>query len=52
VALAENGVALDDDELRDELAGHVCRCTGYRNIQAAARSVVARPDADDTGDLR
>lgn len=48
VALTEDGVALDDEELRDELAGHVCRCTGYRNIIAAARAVVPAPvRADD-----
>ena len=50
VALAEEGAALDDDELRDELAGHVCRCTGYRNILCAARKVVPAPG--DGGERR
>ena len=27
----------DDDELLDTLSGHLCRCTGYVNIVAAAR---------------
>ena len=30
-----------DDEIREGLSGNLCRCTGYQNIVAAIRSVVA-----------
>ena len=40
VALAERGVVLEGSALREELAGNLCRCTGYdkivRAVQAAA----------------
>jgi aerobic carbon-monoxide dehydrogenase small subunit len=32
VALAERGAALEGEALRAELAGNLCRCTGYQNI--------------------
>lgn len=35
VALAERGEALDREALREELAGVLCRCTGYQNIITA-----------------
>ena len=35
--LAGRSAELSDDELREELSGNVCRCTGYVNIVLAAR---------------
>ena len=31
-----------DEEIRDVLAGNLCRCTGYHNIVVAIRKVAAR----------
>jgi len=36
-ALAQRGVELDEQTLREELSGNVCRCTGYQNIVAAVQ---------------
>jgi len=49
VALADRGVVLEGAALREELAGNLCRCTGYQNIveaverhlrQSAARNAI------------
>jgi aerobic carbon-monoxide dehydrogenase small subunit len=38
--------AVDEDRIRDELAGNLCRCTGYRGIVRAIAEVAAtRPAA-------
>jgi aerobic-type carbon monoxide dehydrogenase small subunit (CoxS/CutS family) len=34
-ALAREGKALSRDEIREEIAGVLCRCTGYENIVTA-----------------
>jgi carbon-monoxide dehydrogenase small subunit len=45
LALSRRGVAFDRETLRDELAGVLCRCTGYANIVAAVESYLG-----ETGD--
>jgi carbon-monoxide dehydrogenase small subunit len=35
--LVERGLPVSDEELRTELSGNLCRCTGYVGIVAAAR---------------
>lgn len=37
-AALEKNPDISDDELYDELAGHLCRCTGYRGVIEAARA--------------
>lgn len=34
-ALTEQGERPGDTEVADALSGHLCRCTGYRNIRRA-----------------
>ena len=36
-ALRSSGKAYSDEEIRREISGHLCRCTGYQNIKAAVR---------------
>jgi aerobic-type carbon monoxide dehydrogenase small subunit (CoxS/CutS family) len=42
-ALRDRGGALTDDEIRREISGHLCRCTGYQNIKAAVRKSLKSP---------
>jgi carbon-monoxide dehydrogenase small subunit len=35
------GKTLDEDTIRHELEGNICRCTGYHNIVAAVRAGAA-----------
>jgi carbon-monoxide dehydrogenase small subunit len=37
VELVQRGVPESEEELREELSGNLCRCTGYVGILAAAR---------------
>lgn len=39
-ALAESGQEYTNDELKRELSGHFCRCTGYQNIFKAAEKAI------------
>jgi aerobic carbon-monoxide dehydrogenase small subunit len=52
-ALAADEAPPDHGTIVDTLAGHLCRCTGYRNVvRAAERALVpaAGADAPSTGD--
>lgn len=40
VALAEKGRTYTREELRREISGHLCRCTGYENILNAIEKVL------------
>jgi carbon-monoxide dehydrogenase small subunit len=41
IELVGRGEALEDAEIRDALAGNICRCTGYVNIVEAVRRAQA-----------
>ncbi|HKB46377.1 MAG TPA: (2Fe-2S)-binding protein, partial [Ktedonobacterales bacterium] len=41
VGLLQRNPHPSDDEIREELSGNLCRCTGYQNIVAAVRSAAA-----------
>ncbi|MCL2472618.1 MAG: (2Fe-2S)-binding protein [Treponema sp.] len=40
--IINSGKEFTDDELRKQLAGHLCRCTGYENIFKAVRKIAAK----------
>jgi aerobic-type carbon monoxide dehydrogenase small subunit (CoxS/CutS family) len=40
--LRENPEIDDEDEIREALAGNLCRCTGYTNIVDAVRDAAGR----------
>ena len=42
----------EDVEIREALAGNLCRCTGYENIIDAVRLAADRMDATATGERR
>lgn len=39
-ALVEKGEHLTDEEIKREISGHFCRCTGYQKIFAAVKKVL------------
>ncbi|OIQ54657.1 xanthine dehydrogenase subunit XdhC [Neomoorella thermoacetica] len=39
-ALVENGKKYSREEIKRELAGHLCRCTGYQNILRAVEKAL------------
>ena len=47
VALLRDGLPASDAGLRRELAGNLCRCTGYQGIVEALRRVAAARRAVD-----
>jgi len=44
VALRERGLDIQREELKEELAGVLCRCTGYQNILTAVETYLAADD--------
>jgi len=42
--LVESGEHYSRDELRKEIAGHLCRCTGYENIVTAVQLALQRDE--------
>ena len=42
VEILNRGVEYRDDELRNLLSGHLCRCTGYENIFKAVKKTMLR----------
>jgi aerobic-type carbon monoxide dehydrogenase small subunit (CoxS/CutS family) len=38
LGLLEKGAVGDEDRLREELAGNLCRCTGYQSIVAGVQA--------------
>ncbi|QGH70701.1 (2Fe-2S)-binding protein [Pseudactinotalea sp. HY158] len=47
-AMLDDVDEMDDGELREALAGNICRCTGYANIVKAARRAAAERDESDS----
>jgi aerobic-type carbon monoxide dehydrogenase small subunit (CoxS/CutS family) len=39
-AMTESGKSFTRDEIKKELSGHMCRCTGYQNIIKAAEKAL------------
>jgi carbon-monoxide dehydrogenase small subunit len=37
--IIRSGKPFTDEELRKQLSGHLCRCTGYENIFRAVRKI-------------
>jgi aerobic-type carbon monoxide dehydrogenase small subunit (CoxS/CutS family) len=46
LALGRRGVPLDREQLEEELAGVLCRCTGYQKIYDAVESYLAETTGD------
>lgn len=42
--LADAGEEATEDDVRELLAGHICRCTGYANLVAALSEVLVASD--------
>jgi len=47
--VSRKGTDLDEPTIRDELAGNLCRCTGYHNIVKAVAAGARAMSARQTG---
>lgn len=45
--LLNSGIVLDEENVKEGLAGNLCRCTGYTTIFEAVKSLSEERDADD-----
>ena len=45
--LVNSGREYSDEELRRQLSGHLCRCTGYENIFRAVRKIARKKTSDN-----
>lgn len=45
--LLQSGIDLTEENVREGLAGNLCRCTGYTTIFEAVKSLSEERDADD-----
>jgi aerobic-type carbon monoxide dehydrogenase small subunit (CoxS/CutS family) len=43
--VVSEGKELSDTEIREALAGNLCRCTGYQNIVASVKLAITRVNA-------
>ncbi len=50
VEILESGKRYTRDELRRQLSGHLCRCTGYENILNAVEKTMNKRLADNAND--
>jgi carbon-monoxide dehydrogenase small subunit len=48
-ALLERSPDPSEDEIRWELSGNICRCTGYQNIVKAVQWAARRMQTDGAG---
>jgi carbon-monoxide dehydrogenase small subunit len=48
LALLEEGCPLEDDALREELSGNICRCTGYQSIIDGVKLAAERLQGTNT----
>lgn len=49
-AMLESGKKFTREEIKQELSGHLCRCTGYQNIIKAAEKALADQTRQGKGD--
>ncbi len=47
--MMKRSIALDSDEVPAYLSGHLCRCTGYRNIWTAVRRALGPANEQSAG---
>jgi carbon-monoxide dehydrogenase small subunit len=48
-SMIQRSISSDSDEVSRYLSGHICRCTGYRNIWTAVRRALGVASDDGAG---